>query len=133
MNRLIWEGSQHQEKSPKPPSPQENISQVQVTSHVQTIEENAKFLTPKEIAQANVAKWLLHMLGYPLVVDLKTIIKTNVIWDNPVTESNLKLMECLLGHNTTTIKGKSTRITNYVMPNVMYASILTCMSMVCLS
>ena len=29
---------------------------ISVTSHVQTIEENAKFLTPKEIAQANVAK-----------------------------------------------------------------------------
>ena len=39
-----------------------------MTSHVQTIEENAKFLTPKEIAQANVAKQLLHALGYPSVV-----------------------------------------------------------------
>ena len=37
-------------------SPQENISPISVTSHVQTIEENDKFLTPKEIAQANVAK-----------------------------------------------------------------------------
>ena len=61
-------------------SPQENISQVQATSHVQFIEENAKFLTPKEIAQANVAKWLLQVLGYSLVVDLKTIIKMNTIW-----------------------------------------------------
>ena len=62
-------------------------------SHVQTIEENAKFLTPKEIAQANVAKQLLHALGYPLVVDIKTIIKMNVIWDNPITVSDIKLME----------------------------------------
>ena len=28
-------------------------------------EDNDKFLTPKEIAQPNVAKQLLHVLGYP--------------------------------------------------------------------
>ena len=49
-NLYILEGNQPQEKSPKPPSLQENVSQVQETSHVQTVEENAKFLTPKEIA-----------------------------------------------------------------------------------
>ena len=66
-----------------------------MTSHVQTIEENAKLITPKEIAQANVAKQLLHALGYPLVVNLKTIIKTNMIQDNPITQSDVKLIECL--------------------------------------
>ena len=66
-----------------------------MTLHVQTIEENTKFLTPKEIAQANVAKQLLHALRYPSVVNLKTIIKTNVIQDNPVTESNIKPMMSL--------------------------------------
>ena len=40
-----------------------------------------------------MAKQLLHTLGYPLVVDLKTIIEMNAIWDNPITESNVKLME----------------------------------------
>ena len=49
-NLYILEGNQAQEESPKPPPTQESISQVQVTSHVQTIEENAKFLTLKEIA-----------------------------------------------------------------------------------
>ena len=80
-----------------------------MTSHVQTIEENAKFLTPKEIAQANVAKQLLHALGYPLVVDIKTIIRMNVIWDNPITVSDIKLMECLYGPDISTKKGKTTR------------------------
>ena len=79
-----------------------------MTSHVHTIEENAKFLTPKEIARDNVAKQLLHALGYPLVVDLKTIIKMNAIWDNPVTESDIKLMEHLYGPNIPTVKGKTT-------------------------
>ena len=80
-----------------------------MTSHVQTIEENAKFLTPKKIAQAKVAKQWLHVLGYHSVIDLKIIIKTNTIQDNPVTESDLKLMEHLYRPNVPTIKGKTTR------------------------
>ena len=80
-----------------------------MTSHVQTIEENAKFLTPKEIAQAHVAKWLLHALSCPSVVDLKTIIKMNAFQDNPVPESNGKLMECLFRPDIPTVKGKTTR------------------------
>ena len=80
-----------------------------MTSHVQTIEENAKFLTPKERAEANVAKQLPHALGYPLVVDLKTIIKMNAIWDNPITGSDIQLMECLFGPDIPAIKGKTTR------------------------
>ena len=44
-----------------------------------------------------------------LVVDLKTIIKTNVIWDNPVNKSDIKLMEHLYRPNIPTIKGKTTR------------------------
>ena len=35
-----------------------------MTLHVETIEENAKFLTPKEIGQANVGKQLLHGLSF---------------------------------------------------------------------
>ena len=56
-----------------------------------------------------MAKQLLHVLGYPLVVDLKTIIKMNVIWDNPITESDIELMEHLYRPNIPTIKGKTTR------------------------
>ena len=70
-----------------------------MTSHVQTIEENVKCLTPKEMTQVNVAKHLLHTLHYPLVVNLKTIIKMNAIQDNDITESDVKLMECLFRPN----------------------------------
>ena len=52
---------------------------------------------------------MLHTLGYPSVVDLKTIIKMNVIWDNPVTESDIKLIKCLYGPDIPTTKGKTTR------------------------
>ena len=56
-----------------------------------------------------MAKQLLHALGDPSMVNLKTIIIMNMIWDNPVTESNIKLMECLYGPNIPTVKGKTTR------------------------
>ena len=56
-----------------------------------------------------MAKRLLHALGYPLVVNLKTIIKTNAIWDNPITKSDIKLMEHLYGPSIPTVEGKSTR------------------------
>ena len=104
-NLYVVEGHQPGEESQVTSSSQENVSP---TSHVQTMEENTKFLTPKEIARANVALRLLYALGYPLVVDLKTIIKTNVIWHNPVTESDIKLMEQLYGPDIPTAKGKTT-------------------------
>ena len=53
-----------------------------------------------------MAKWLLHTLGYPSVVNLKTIIKMNAIQDNPIAESDIKLMEHLYGPDIPTIKGK---------------------------
>ena len=43
------------------------------------------------------------------MVDLNAIIKMNVIRDNPITESDIKLMECLYGPDIPTIKGKTTR------------------------
>ena len=66
------------------------------------------------------------------MVSLQTIIKMNVIQDNPVTESDLKLMECLFEPDIPTGKGRTQEsviwclfLTNYVMPNVMFASSLT--------
>ena len=56
-----------------------------------------------------MTKQLLHALGYLSVINLKTITKTNVIWDNPITESDIKLMEHLYGPDIPTVKGKTTR------------------------
>ena len=86
-NLYALKGNQSREESTKTPLAPQNDTQVHATSHVQTVEENSKFLTPKEIVQARVAKWLLHMMCYLSVVDLKAIIGTNTIWDNLVTES----------------------------------------------
>ena len=49
------------------------------------------------------------MLGYPLVVDLMTVIEMNVICNNPVTKSNSKLIKCLFRSDIPTMKGKTMR------------------------
>ena len=49
-NLYVLEGHQPQEDHQLTSLSQENLSPLSATSHVQTIEENAKFLTPKEIA-----------------------------------------------------------------------------------
>ena len=54
-----------------------------------------------------MAKQLLHALGYPSVVNLKTVIKTNTIWDNPITKSNIKLIEHLFRPNIPRVESKN--------------------------
>ena len=53
--------------------------------------------------------YTLHTLHHPSVVNLKTIIRTNMIQDNPITKSDIKLIEFLYGPDTPTVKGKTTR------------------------
>ena len=108
-NLYALKGNQPREESTKTTLTPQNDPQVHATSHVQTVEENSKFLSPKGIVQARVAKWLLHMLCYFSVVNLNATIETNAIWDNLVTESDLKLMELLYGTDIATMKGKNTR------------------------
>ena len=92
----------------RPPHPKRMFPPYQQhqTSKLLKRMPNTKFW---EIAQANVAKQLLHALGYHSVVDLKTITKMNMIQDNPITKSDIKLMECLYGPDIPTVKGKTTR------------------------
>ena len=56
-----------------------------------------------------MAKQLLHALGYSLGVNLKPIMEINVMWDNPITKYDVKLMEHLFGPDIPTVKGKTTR------------------------
>ena len=66
-----------------------------------------------------MAKQLLHALGYPSVVNLKTIIKMNMIQGNPVIQSDLKLMEHLYRPNISTVKGITTRQCHQLISNVV--------------
>ena len=48
-------------------------------THVQTVQENMKFYTPREIKRAKLARDLLASVGSPSVQDLKTALATNAI------------------------------------------------------
>ena len=76
---------------------------------VQTVEENMKFHTPREVARAKKARDLMAALGFPSVADLKTAIAMNAIADLPVRTSDVTLAEKIFGPDLGSLKGKTTR------------------------
>ena len=78
-------------------------------NHVQTVEENMKMYTPRQIQQAKAARDLLASLGTPTVRDMKTAITTNAIKNVPVTVKDIDLAEQIFGPDLGTLKGKTTR------------------------
>ena len=55
-----------------------------------------------------MARRFLHALGCPTVQDLKAVILSNQIKDNPVQLSDVNLAEKIFGPDVSTIKGKTT-------------------------
>ena len=78
-------------------------------THVQTVQENMKFHTPREIKRAKQARDLLATLGSPSIQDLKTALATNAIANVPVTTQDVDLAERVFGPDLGTVKGKTTR------------------------
>jgi hypothetical protein len=76
---------------------------------IQTIEENMKFLSPRQQARARKARSLYHAMGTPTVDDLKAMIRMNLIRNNQVTTEDVKLAEQAYGSDIGTIKAKTTR------------------------
>ena len=76
---------------------------------VQTVEENMKFHTPREIKRAKLARDLIAALGSPSVADLKAAIAMNAIANLPVTTKDVDIAEKIFGPDLGTIKGKTTR------------------------
>ena len=73
-----------------------------------TVEENMRFHTPREIAQAKEARKLLEICGSS-VRDLKTVILSNAIKNNPVTTKQVSLAESIFGKDIGYLKGHTTR------------------------
>ena len=76
---------------------------------VQSVEENMKFHTPREIKSAKRARDLLAAVGFPTTADLKTAIATNAIANLKVTTRDVDLAEKIFGPDLGTLKGKTTR------------------------
>jgi hypothetical protein len=77
---------------------------------IQKIEENTKFLTPRQQKQARRARALYHATGTPTVDNLKAMIRMNLIWNNVITRTeDINLTTKAYGDDIGTIKGKTTR------------------------
>eukprot|EP00934_Nitzschia_sp_Nitz4_P004202 Nitzschia sp. Nitz4//scaffold466_size5842//986//4399//NITZ4_009198-RA/size5842-processed-gene-0.7-mRNA-1//-1//CDS//3329552510//4192//frame0 len=79
------------------------------TSHVQTVEENKRFYTERQVQRANKARELYHALGTPSTSDFKAILRTNMIKNNPVTLDDVNAAERIYGPDIGALKGKSVR------------------------
>ena len=75
----------------------------------QTLDENKKFYTTKQIERATRARALARAIGCPSDADLRAILKMNSIKNCPVVEDDIKLAEAIFGKDVAILKGKTTR------------------------
>ena len=76
---------------------------------LQTVAENMKFYTPREVERAKRARSLLSALGSPSVHDLKTAIAMNAIANLPIKTEDVDIAEKIFGPDLGILKGKTTR------------------------
>ena len=76
---------------------------------IQTVEENKKFYTDRQIEHATRARALARAIGCPSDTNLKAILKMNAIKDCPVVKDNIKLAEAIFGKDVAVLKGKTTQ------------------------
>ena len=78
-------------------------------SMLNTVEENKKLYTKRQVARAEEARKLYQVIGYPSLRDYKHIIQTNQIKNCPVTIEDINISEKIFGPDVYAIKGKSVR------------------------
>ena len=83
--------------------------QKQGVTLVETVEENKKGYTQRQIARADRARHLQETIMFPSIQDLKTMIQMNAIKNCPVTIEDIKLCEKIYGRSIPSLKGKTVR------------------------
>ena len=74
-----------------------------------TVEENKKLYTKRQVARAEIARKLYQVIGYPSLRDYKHIIQTHQIKNCPVTIEDINISEKIYGPDVYAIKGKTVR------------------------
>ena len=75
-----------------------------------TVEENKKRFSKRQIAGADKAKHLHETIGFTSMRDFETIVKMNGIRNNPVVSEDIRIMKEIYGdYNVFALKGKATR------------------------
>jgi hypothetical protein len=78
-------------------------------SFVESVKENKKFFTDRQVSRAKQARALYQTLGTPSIKDFKAIIRMNCIKNNPITTEDIDLAEKIFGPDIGSLKGKTTR------------------------
>ena len=76
---------------------------------VQTVEENLKKYSQRQLDGAYRARELLHALSCPSVPDLKRALQQNAISNCPVSIRDIEVASDIFGPDIASLKGKSTR------------------------
>jgi hypothetical protein len=76
---------------------------------VNTVDDNKKAFTKRQLKGAELARTLYATLGYPSVKDFKWVIQSNQIKDCPVTVQDVVTAHQIWGKNIAALKGKTTR------------------------
>ena len=77
-------------------------------SFINTVEENKKLFSKRQVQRAEVAQKMRQVIGYPSIRDYKLIINTNAIKNCPVTIEDINICEKIFGPDIYALKGKST-------------------------
>jgi hypothetical protein len=76
-----------------------------------TVEENKSLYTKRQVEQAEAARKLYQIIGFPSLRDYKHPVQTNRIKNFPVTLEDIKICEKIFGPDIYAMKGKTTRKT----------------------
>jgi hypothetical protein len=85
------------------------LKKPQGSQFPQTVLENETYYTPRQVERAKQAREFLYASGTPSLRDLKALIMSNAVKNNPVTIQDVKIAEALYGKDIGVLKGKTTR------------------------
>ena len=76
---------------------------------VNTVEENKKAFTKREIKGAEIARSLYAKLVYPSIKDFEWAVVSNLIQDCPITKRDIEVAQAIWGKDVCALKGKTVR------------------------
>ena len=78
-------------------------------SMIDTVDENKQIFTPRQIQQAQQARDLYKIIGFPSLKDYKHAMQMGLIKNSKISSSDIKNMTTIFGKNLSAIQGKTTR------------------------
>ena len=74
-----------------------------------SVQENMKMFTNRQIERAKLTRKIYHALGTPSLNDFKLIVTANSIKNLPITVDDIKTAEMIFGEDIGMLKGKTVR------------------------